>query len=401
MLQADTRVHTFDRKDNNMATKKGLTKGLISSLAVLGVLLGAKVASAADCQQVMVFKDGIQEYAGPNTSTGVVVRGSATVRVRLYCTNGKQGSVTSSDLPKKQDKPQVSEKKAGIEVVLISAFAEFEGSVSANPGETKNLTFTDGSGTAYTVTVQGKHGLVEQPALDATNARVDGKADKGDVDKKADKSYVDDENKKQDTAIEGKADKGEGGGDGRIRLELQPAIMVRPSYDPMGGLQGIFRYRVGNINEIGFEFAAEPGWAHSSFPTRPVAGVPYTEDSVSHDAFWLGLMALADFPVGSRVNFKLGGGLRPAMYYYPGTSVGQEANGGSVWAVHNSTYGTLLLQGEFDFQVYLSGEDRKGFFLGLGAFPGIQLVPTKSSAGGVDKDHKFEFIGALGLGYAI
>jgi hypothetical protein len=380
-------------------TKKGLIKSVIGIGSVLGVLIGTKVASAADCHQVMVFKDGLQEYAGPNTSTGVVVRGSATVRVRLYCTNGKQAFVTGSDLPKKQDKPQVSEKKAGIEVVLISAFAEFEGSVSANPGETKNLTFTDSGGTTYTVTVTGKHGLVEQPAIDAVNGRLDNTYTKPESDGRfapIGASYTKPESDNR------YAGKGEAGGPAHIRLYLEPLMRWRPGFDPAGGVQGTFGYRVGNPMETGFLFKLEAGWAMlSSFPTRKVVGVPHTEPYVQLHTFHVAPMFLADIVLGNYVNLDLGGGLAPTIIHYPGTSVGQEANGGSVWGVHPDTQFTLMLQAEAAFKFFVTSPDRKGLFISLGFLPGVELIPTKGVAGGTDKTHKFNLVGALGLGGAI
>jgi len=381
--------------------KKGL-KGFIGLASVLGVLLGSKVAFAADCKSPQAFVSGVQEYSAANTNS-VVARNGESIRVRMNCKEGKTSGVKAPEgFSKGDEKPALTKKTGSLEHVLRDAYVEFTGPVNGVVGETKTYTFTDGSGATYSVSVLVKDKLATQGQVDWLDGK---KADKGEAYTKPESNaifqpigpYV-----TKPEADDTFARKGEVGGDGRIRLELQPLILVRPSFDPMGGIQGQFRYRVGDISKIGFEFAAQPGWAHGSLPTRPIGGgVPYTEQSVSQDAFWFGIMGLADFPVGTRVNFKLGGGFRPAMYYYPGTSVGQEANGGTVWAVHNSTYGTLLLQGEFDFQVYLSGEDRKGFFLGLWAFPGIQLVETKKSAGGVDKNNKFEFLGALALGYAI
>lgn len=385
-----------------MATKKGLIKGLVSVCAALGFLLGTKVASAADCHQVMVFKDGIQEYAGPNTSTGVVVRGSATVRVRLYCTNGKQSSVTSSDLPKKQDKAQVSEKKAGIEVILVSAFAEFEGTVNANPGETKNLTFTDGSGTTYTVTVQGKHGLVEQPALDAANARIDDKADKKDVEKKADKSYVDDENKKQDEEIGKKANKDEvgGSGDGRYRFWIAPEALFRPGFGPSGGVAVYGGIGFANPRNTIFELGLFGSYTFLGGDTdvRDVQGVPTTSPTAHQRVFTLGILPSARIPAGKIVEFTLGGGLGYQNLHIDEHTVGTIPATEQEWFWPSQDDHSLLLMANIGVSFKLSETPSPVAAINVGFIPAVQLIPTRKRMGGEEKTHKVDLPLMAGVG---
>ncbi len=145
--------------------------GFLAIICVLVVLLASKEALAADCRLLMVFVSGVQKHASAETDTRVVVHDGDTLRVRLYCEDGTQGSVRSHDLPKKQDRPRIVEKRDGITVVLVSAFAEFEGVVHGNVGETKDFRFVDGQGATYTVAVTVEEAAGETaPAVKARPA---------------------------------------------------------------------------------------------------------------------------------------------------------------------------------------------------------------------------------------
>ncbi len=354
-------------------------KGFVGLVFALATIVVGKTAFAADCRQPLIFKDGIQDYVGTTNTSGVVVRGSASLRIRLYCKNGTQGKVTSSDFPAPLTKPEVSETKSGTTVVLVSAFAEFEGEVAVDPGASKTLTFTDGSGATFTVMVYGKDKLVEQPAIDAVNGKLDGKADKSDLVGKANigDSYTRPESDSRYEPLGAHF-----GSDGRTRLDLEPMAYFRTGgFDVAGGVQGQFTYHVGPVNETAFEVAAFAGYARGRIDNRGVVGVPLTEPSVWQDITWWGVMFQAGIPVGSRVDVVLGGGPFMRWIHVPDTNIGQAADG-TVWNNHakNDIEGGLALNLGVNFM--LTGDERRGVYLGLGTSPQLPFMQSYHIDGG-------------------
>lgn len=392
---------------------KNITKALsvVSSSIILVSLLGTNNAYAAEgCKPPLAFVDGVQEYDGSSTTGILVARGKGRkLRVRFNSFSYEDGRVTCNmgDKPgfKKTEKSALIDKEK--HTVLRTPYVEFEGEIDGKIGDTVTIVFTDISGNNYNVVVKIKDGYAEQGAVDGLEAR---KADKVDVDKKADKVDVDRKADKGDSYTKQESDDRYApkdalsllGGEGRLIINAAPAMYYRPKFDVNLGFVANVAYRFGNPGETGFQLALNGGYTQQTLPTRAVFGVPHTETEVPLSRGWIGPVALADITAGKYVDFLLGGGLLFAWDSYPGTSVGQDPATGTVWGVHPSgTMFSMILTGQAGVRFWPGNEVRRGFMIGIDAYPGIELVPTKKVAGDDNKDNKFVFAGTINVGFGL
>lgn len=389
-----------------------IKKGLVSMFVVLAGLGISKVASAADCQPTPYVKvDGIMTSA----ISPVVIHGSGVLTVRWYCDEDKTGAVTAdSGMSRTKDQPKAewAIKTGGLRVKILNAYVEFEGVQSGKIDEPRTITFKDGSGATYTVSIKFADAYAGQSAVDTLGTRID------DVDKKkADKKDVDDKNKTQDAAIAERPTVKEGddrwcgkddptckgsssSGDGRYRFWVAPEALFRPGFGPSGGVAGYagigFANPASTIFELGF-FTSYT-FMGGATDVRDVQGVPTTSPTAHQRVFTLAVLPSARIPAGKIVEFTLGGGLGYQNLHIDEHTVGTIAGTEQEWFWKSQDDHSLLLMGNIGLSFKLSETPSPVMAINVGFMPAVQLIPTRKRMGGEDKTHKVDLPVMAGLG---
>ncbi len=392
-----------------MATSS-IKKGLVSMFVVFAGLGISKVASAADCQPTPYVKvDGVMTSA----ITPVVIHGSGTLTVRWYCdedkTSGMKADESSMSRTKDVPKAEWILKTGGLRVKILNAYTEFEGTQSGKVGETRTITFKDGSGASYTVNVQFADSYANQGAVDALGTRV------SDVEeKKADKADVDKKNKEQDTAISERPTVKEGDdrwcgkddpncsskGDGRYRFWVAPEALFRPGFGPSGGAAVYGGIGFGNPTSTIFELGLFGSYTFlgGAVDVRPVQGVPTTSPIAHQRVFTLGILPSARIPAGKIVEFTLGAGLGYQNLQIDEHTVGTIAGTEQEWFWNTQYDHSLLLMGNIGLSFKLSETPSPVMAINVGFMPAVQLIPTRKRMGGEDKTHKVDLPLMAGVG---
>lgn len=380
---------------------KGLVFALlytVASAAVLSSFTSVARAGDAPCDPPTVQVAGDQRRGDATQSASWDIVPGSSFRVVFSCAPGSASGLTSSDGLSKGSVSAGRESNGGpvtvggdrLRLKLHGAEAvSFMGSTDPGSkiGDKKELSFFDGTGGTYKVTLRfidayasaGALGAVAKTANEASTTATHADAEAARAHQRIDDL--------PDSSSNGAAD-------AAWTLFGGPLVLFRTNdFEAAGGLFGEFTYHFGPPQKIEPELAAYVAWSHGQLPVRPIVGVPLMIDEVPQDLGDFALLLQAGLPAAKWVSFALGAGPYVEVIHVPLATVGQQSNT-HVWVYDSQTNvrGGALINLEVNFKPI------QGLVLGLAEKITLPFVMTYATDGGEKDRYAAGFTTVLTLG---